>query len=79
MVDKDPLAARATAECRAALAIQPDSAMARWLLGKSLVAQGQCAAAKTELDKFASLPSVKPDAREGAKSLLATCAPPKKK
>src|SRR6185436_2741899 len=73
LVDKDPLAARAVADCRAALALEPESAMSRWMLGKSLVAQGQCAAAKTELDKFAALPTVKAEAKEGAKSLLASC------
>src|SRR5205814_4331629 len=78
LVDKDPRAARAAGECRAALALEPENALARWMLGKSLVAQGQCAAARTELEKFAALPSVKPEAKEGARSLLASCAPGKK-
>jgi tetratricopeptide (TPR) repeat protein len=79
LVDKDPLAARALSECRAALALEPDSAMARWMLSKSLVAQGQCAGARTEVDKFSALPTVKPEAKEQARTLLASCTAKKGK
>jgi cytochrome c-type biogenesis protein CcmH/NrfG len=79
LVDKDPLAARALSECRAALALEPGNAMARWVLSKSLVAQGQCAAAKSELEKFSAIPTVKPEAKAGAKQLLDSCTPAKKK
>ena len=64
---------------RAAVALEPENPMARWVLGKSLVAQGQCTAAKTELEKFSAIPTIKPEAREGAKQLLGSCTPAKKK
>jgi hypothetical protein len=46
-------------------------------LGKVLVARGDCAAAKSELDKFAALAGVKPDAKAKAQEILKTCTPAK--
>jgi Flp pilus assembly protein TadD len=77
LVDADARAPRAASECRAALALDEGSALARYMLGKSLVAAGQCGAARTELDRFAALPTVKPEARQGAAALLASCKPSK--
>ena len=51
----------------------PDDPLGRYMLTKSLVAQGQCAAARAELDRFVALPGVKPQAKEGARALLASC------
>jgi len=77
LVDYDPLADAGPKACRAALALAPDNPMARYVLGKSLVARGACTDAKTELDRFAALPAVKPEAKAGASSLLAACTPGK--
>jgi hypothetical protein len=44
-------------------------------LGKVLVAHGDCAAAKSELDKFAALAGVKPEAKAKAQEILKSCAP----
>ena len=45
------------------------------MLGKTLVARGECPAARTELDRFLALPAVKEPAKAGARALLATCRP----
>jgi cytochrome c-type biogenesis protein CcmH/NrfG len=73
VVDQDPKAAQGPKICRDALSLAPQNALARYVLGKSLVARGDCASAKAELDRFAALPGVKPEAKQGAQALLAAC------
>jgi cytochrome c-type biogenesis protein CcmH/NrfG len=72
-VDLDPVGDAGPKACRAALGLAGDSPLARYMLGKSLVARGDCAAAKTEVDRFLALPAVKPDAKAGARKLLESC------
>jgi hypothetical protein len=45
------------------------------MLGKALVAQGDCAGAGREMDAFTAQPEVKDAAKAGARQLLATCKP----
>jgi predicted Zn-dependent protease len=73
---KDP--PRAVAECRAAVVLDPVNALARYELGKALVAKGDCAAAQAELAKFRGLPGVKPEARAQAEIIAKSCVPAKK-
>ena len=61
----------------AALALDPSNALARYELGKILVAHGDCAAAQIEIDKFAGLAGVKPEAKAKAQEILKTCTPAK--
>jgi cytochrome c-type biogenesis protein CcmH/NrfG len=74
-VDRDPVGPEGPKQCRAALGLEPDNALARYMLGKTLVARGECAAAKAEIGRFLSLASVKAEAKSGAEALLATCKP----
>ena len=74
-VDRDPVGAAGVKQCRTALGLEADNALARYMLGKTLVARGECPAAKTELGRFLSLASVKAEAKAGAEALLATCKP----
>ena len=77
LADKDIKAKGTLEECRAAVALDGSNALARYELGKVLVAQGDCAAAKSELDKFAALDGVKPEAKVKAQEILKTCTPAK--
>ena len=61
----------------AAVALDGSYALARYELGKVLVAKGDCAAAKGEFDKFAALAGVKPEAKAKAQEILKTCTPAK--
>ena len=73
---KDP--PRAVAECRAAVTLDPANPLARYELGKALVAKGDCAGAQAELAKFRALPGVKPEAKAQADIIAKSCAPAKK-
>jgi cytochrome c-type biogenesis protein CcmH/NrfG len=77
LADKDFKAAATLEVCRAAVALDGSNALARYELGKVLVAHGDCAAAGSELDKFAALAGVKPEAKAKAQEILKTCAPTK--
>jgi cytochrome c-type biogenesis protein CcmH/NrfG len=77
LTDKDIKAKGTQEECRAAVALDGSNALARYELGKVLVAHGDCAAAKGELDKFAALAGVKPDAKAKAQEILRSCTPAK--
>ncbi len=78
VVDQDPKAPQGAVECRAALALAPNNPTALFMLSRSLVAQGDCAGAKTQLGVFTALPGIKPEAKAGAEKLLATCVAAKK-
>jgi cytochrome c-type biogenesis protein CcmH/NrfG len=77
LADKDIRAKLTQEECRAAVAIDGSSPLARYELGKVLVAHGDCAAASSELDKFAALAGVKPEAKAKAQEILKSCTPAK--
>jgi cytochrome c-type biogenesis protein CcmH/NrfG len=77
LAKKDIKAKVTQEECRAALALDPSNALARYELGKILVAHGDCAAAQIEIDKFAGLAGVKPEAKAKAQEILKTCTPAK--
>ena len=77
LTDKDIKAKSTQEECRAAVSLDGSNALARYELGKVLVAHGDCAAANSELDKFTALAGVKPDAKAKAQEILKTCTPSK--
>jgi cytochrome c-type biogenesis protein CcmH/NrfG len=68
-------AVRAIAECRAAVALEPANPLARYELGKALVANGDCAAASAELARFRALPGVKPEAKAQSEAIAKSCSP----
>jgi tetratricopeptide (TPR) repeat protein len=65
--------AKAVPECRAAVDLDPKNALARYELVKSLVAKGDCGAAKSEAGKFKALPGIKPEAKQQADAIVAAC------
>jgi len=77
LVDKDIKAKETQTECRAAVALDGSYALPRYELAKVLVAHGDCAAAKSEVDKFAGLAGVKPEAKAKAQEILKSCTPAK--
>jgi cytochrome c-type biogenesis protein CcmH/NrfG len=77
LADKDIKAKETLAECRAAVALDGSYALARYELAKVLVANGDCAAAKVEVDKFAGLAGVKPEAKAKAQEIVKSCMPGK--
>jgi Flp pilus assembly protein TadD len=77
LTDKDIKAKGTQEECRAAVALDGSNALARYELSKVLVAHGDCAAAKSEFDRFAGLAGVKPEAKAKAQEILKTCTPAK--
>jgi tetratricopeptide (TPR) repeat protein len=74
-VDADPVGAGGPRECKAALGLEPQNALARYMLAKALVARGDCAGAKREVAAFSALSTVKPEAKAGAEALLGSCKP----
>jgi predicted Zn-dependent protease len=65
-------AVKAVAECKAAVDLEPKNALAHYELMKALVAKGDCGAAKGANASFKALP-VKPEAKQQADAILATC------
>jgi Flp pilus assembly protein TadD len=65
-------AARAVPECRAAVDLEPKNPLAHYELMKALVAKGDCAGARGVNTTFKALP-VKPEAKQQADAILATC------
>ncbi len=65
-------APRAVTECRAAVDLEPKNPLAHYELMKALVAKGDCGAAKSANASFKALP-VKPEAKQQADAILATC------
>ena len=47
--------------------------LARYELGKALVAKGECADARKEMDRFRALPEVKAEAKEHADAIVKAC------
>ena len=70
---------RAVAACQAAVDLDARNPLARYELGKALVAKGDCAGARREMDRFRGLPGVKPEAKTRADEIAKSCgkrAPP---
>jgi predicted Zn-dependent protease len=65
-------APRAVSECKAAVDLEPKNPLAHYELMKALVAKGDCAGAKSANASFKALP-VKPEAKQSADAILATC------
>ena len=66
-------AGKATAECRAAVDLDPKNPLGHYELMKALVAKGDCPAAQTALARFKALPGVKPEAQKQADAIAASC------
>ena len=66
-------AGRAVAECRTAVDLDPKNPLAHYELTKALVVKKDCPAAKAALTRFKALP-VKPEAKQQADAIVATCA-----
>jgi predicted Zn-dependent protease len=65
-------AGRAVPECKAAVDLDPKNPLAHYELMKALVAKGDCGGAKGANASFKALP-VKPEAKQQADAILATC------
>jgi predicted Zn-dependent protease len=66
-------AARAAVECHAAVELDPKNPLAHYELVKTLVAKGDCPGAKAALARFKALPGVKPEAKQQADAIVASC------
>ena len=73
LVEKDMRAKATLEECRKAIVLDAQNALAHYELVKILVANGDCAGAKAESGKLAALATVKPKAKAQAEEILKTC------
>jgi Flp pilus assembly protein TadD len=73
LAETEPQARATVEQCHEALALEPANPLARYTLGKILVAQAKCRDAKMELGRFVTLPGVTPRQKAEVEAMVEGC------